>query len=417
MKQRFVNNFSTTVASTFGAADVFLNLTSVTGLPALGASEYIALTIYRQVGVVESGHEVVHVTAIVGNQATVTRSVEGADATVFVAGDRVQARVTAAALESKADFAELTKANVGLGNVSNLAPADMPVSTAQQTALNLKANQSTTYTKTETDAAIAAVVDAAPTQLNTLNELAAALGDDANFAASVTTALAGKASNVNASITGSVTILGTTDASLVMSRPAGNYGAVRLQTALVNRWFFGASNTAESGSNAGSNFFINSYNDAGTLLETCMSIIRSTGVAEFTHVPKAEGTPLVTRTAAETLTNKTFVNPVVTNYTETVYSPAAGSSFTVDLANGSYQRFTTNANTTITLPAAVAGKSYVIEIVFGGAHTVTINGGTLIKWPGGTTPTPTSVSGKRDKYVFVCPTSATTDGIDGGRNY
>lgn len=36
------------------------------------------------------------------------------------------------------------------------------------------------------------VVDAAPIALDTLNELAAALGDDANFASTVTTALAGK---------------------------------------------------------------------------------------------------------------------------------------------------------------------------------------------------------------------------------
>lgn len=39
------------------------------------------------------------------------------------------------------------------------------------------------------DAAVAAVVNAAPTTLDTLDELAAALGDDANFAATVTTAL------------------------------------------------------------------------------------------------------------------------------------------------------------------------------------------------------------------------------------
>lgn len=42
------------------------------------------------------------------------------------------------------------------------------------------------------DALIAAVVDGAPGALDTLNELAAALGDDANFASTVTTALAGK---------------------------------------------------------------------------------------------------------------------------------------------------------------------------------------------------------------------------------
>lgn len=46
--------------------------------------------------------------------------------------------------------------------------------------------------------AIAALVDAAPGTLDTLNELAAALGDDANFAASVTTALAGKAATGHA---------------------------------------------------------------------------------------------------------------------------------------------------------------------------------------------------------------------------
>jgi hypothetical protein len=42
---------------------------------------------------------------------------------------------------------------------------------------------------TEIDTATAALVDAAPTTLDTLNELAAALGDDANFATTTSTAL------------------------------------------------------------------------------------------------------------------------------------------------------------------------------------------------------------------------------------
>lgn len=49
--------------------------------------------------------------------------------------------------------------------------------------------------KRYTDTQIAALVDSAPETLNTLNELAAALGDDANFAATVTTEL-GKKSNI-----------------------------------------------------------------------------------------------------------------------------------------------------------------------------------------------------------------------------
>lgn len=48
------------------------------------------------------------------------------------------------------------------------------------------------YTKGEVDAAIAAFVDSAPDALNTLNELAAALGDDANFATTINNKIAGK---------------------------------------------------------------------------------------------------------------------------------------------------------------------------------------------------------------------------------
>ena len=53
--------------------------------------------------------------------------------------------------------------------------------------------QSTTYTKAETDSAISSVVSSAPATLDTLNELAAALGDDPNFATTVATNIGNKA--------------------------------------------------------------------------------------------------------------------------------------------------------------------------------------------------------------------------------
>ena len=46
---------------------------------------------------------------------------------------------------------EVTKTQVGLGNVDNTSDQDKPVSTAQQEALDLKADKNTTYSKTETD--------------------------------------------------------------------------------------------------------------------------------------------------------------------------------------------------------------------------------------------------------------------------
>ena len=95
----------------------------------------------------------------------------------------------------------------------------------------------------------------------------------------------------------------------------------------------------------------------------------------------------------QSLANFAFVNPSITDMTEPPYSPAAGSAFTVDWANGQVQRFTTNGNCTITLPAATTGKGGTIIIVYGGAHTVTFAGGTLIKYPGAIAPIATSVSG------------------------
>ncbi len=130
----------------------------------------------------------------------------------------------------------------------------------------------------------------------------------------------------------------------------------------------------------------------------------------------APGTDYVTPTGSETLANKTLANPTIANYTEAVYAPAAGSTFTVDLANGTKQKFTTNANTTITLPASVAGKGFEVTIVYGGAHTITWTGGTSLRWAGGTAPTPTSVSGKIDRFLFSCD-GVMTLGMSGGSNF
>lgn len=104
------------------------------------------------------------------------------------------------------------------------------------------------------------------------------------------------------------------------------------------------------------------------------------------------------------------------NYTETINAPAAGSAFTVNLANGTIHKLTTNANTTITLPASVSGKSYSVIVAYGGAHTITWAGGGTLKWAGGSAPAATSVSGKFDIFVFTCD-GTNTYGRSGGSNF
>lgn len=57
---------------------------------------------------------------------------------------------------------------------------------------------------------VAAITDSAPATLDTLNELAAALGDDANFATTTTNSLAAKAPLAGPTFTGTVTLPATT---------------------------------------------------------------------------------------------------------------------------------------------------------------------------------------------------------------
>jgi hypothetical protein len=61
------------------------------------------------------------------------------------------------------------------------------------------------YADNAATAAAAAIVDAAPATLDTLNELAAAINDDASFAATVTTALGTKAPSASPTFTGTPT--------------------------------------------------------------------------------------------------------------------------------------------------------------------------------------------------------------------
>ena len=90
-----------------------------------------------------------------------------------------------ALLATTADVAAVTKTSLGLANVDNTADTAKPVSTAQSSAI------ATAKAEAIADATsqVNALLTGAPAALNTLDELAAALGDDANFASSVTTSL------------------------------------------------------------------------------------------------------------------------------------------------------------------------------------------------------------------------------------
>jgi len=129
----------------------------------------------------------------------------------------------------------ITKTMVGLGSVDNTSDANKPISTATQTALDLKetvanvalkaplaspaltgvptaptAAAATNTTQIATTAyvrgEVAALVNSAGATLDTLGEIATALGNDANLSTTLTNAIALKAPLASPTFTGTVTI-------------------------------------------------------------------------------------------------------------------------------------------------------------------------------------------------------------------
>jgi hypothetical protein len=131
----------------------------------------------------------------------------------------------------------ITKTMVGLGNVDNTADTAKPVSTAQQTALDLKSNiASPTFTgvpaaptaavATNTTqiattafvrAEVSALVGAAPETLDTLAEIATSLANNATLSTTLTDAIALRAPLASPTFTGTVTLpTGTVTSAMIL---------------------------------------------------------------------------------------------------------------------------------------------------------------------------------------------------------
>ena len=119
-----------------------------------------------------------------------------------IAGPTFTGTVTVPTLAVTTTATGITKTMVGLGNVDNTADSAKPVSTAQATAIATAKSEAIADATSQVNAVIAS----APAALNTLDELAAALGDDANFATTVTNSLAAKAPINAPTFTGTVTV-------------------------------------------------------------------------------------------------------------------------------------------------------------------------------------------------------------------
>ena len=107
----------------------------------------------------------------------------------------------------------------------DVALAGNPTTTTQSAGNNTTRIATTAFVTT----AINNLVDSAPSALDTLNELAAAMGDDANFSTTVTNSIATKLPLAGGTLTGALTVTADANPSLEISRGSANTTNVNLK--------------------------------------------------------------------------------------------------------------------------------------------------------------------------------------------
>ena len=124
--------------------------------------------------------------------------------------------------------------------------------------------------------AIANLADSAPSTLDTLNELAAALGDDANFSTTVTNSIATKLPLAGGTLTGALVVTADTNPALEISRGSANTTNVNLKYNTTLTGQLSAANAEFQISAAGSSTPIEFFTNGSERMR-----IRETGAIEI----------------------------------------------------------------------------------------------------------------------------------------
>lgn len=178
----------------------------------------------------------VHATSLYGDGSNIT-GVTGATSNLSAAGDTGTDTVVVGT--DTFTFTGGTNINTSMGvNALTINLDTSPALSGTPTAPTATAGTNTTQVATTAfvKTAVDNIVDAAPGALDTLNELAAAIGDDANFATTVNNNIATKLPLAGGTMSGAIAMGGNniTGGGLVACTSLDIDGAVTLDTATVN---------------------------------------------------------------------------------------------------------------------------------------------------------------------------------------
>jgi len=241
------------------------------------------------------------------------------------------------------------------------------------TAANHAANK--TYVDTE----VAGIVSSAPATLDTLNELAAALGDDANFSTTVTNNIATKLPLAGGTLTGNLEIgtgidLNTNGSATFGTVEAGEF-ANGVQGVKLFNGYVEATNT-----NASYNVFKGELNGSET------SSITAGGSATFAGSMTVTGTGQYTGAQRGGVSTLTSATTITINFNDSNHFTLTTGHAAIQFANPTTE---------------VAGQTGSIFIVQGSTTCAAPTWGNQWFFAGGTAPALTGTTGKVARIDYI----------------
>lgn len=246
------------------------------------------------------------------------------------------------------------------------------------------------------DTAVSNLVAAAPATLDTLNELAAALGDDPNFATTVTNSIATKLPLAGGTMTGAITFAAgqTFDGRDVSSDGAKLDGI-------------------EAGADVTDTANVTA---AGALMDsevTNLAAVKSFDPTDYATAAQGSlADSSVQPNDSPTFVNGTFTSELIANSYNETYSALSGTTPSVNCEAGNAFSLTLSGNTTFTFsnpPASGTAYSFSLEVIQdASASGYTITWPASVDWPAATAPTLTATASAVDVFVFYTRDGGTT---------
>lgn len=176
-----------------------------------------------------------------------------------------------------------------------------------------------------------------------------------------------------ATATLTVEATGSTNATMVFDSPAGNQSQLNFNSSGTARWIFLKNNTAESGSNAGSDFALLRRTDAGGSLGTPIFIERATG---FIGINRTTAAALYTLDVSGTFRVDATTGGIATLYRTDTSASANDVIGCLEFANNDTQLTTQNVygNIEVQAQAAIASDAAFGKMLF---RTTGVGAGTL----------------------------------------